>query len=86
MGKNRNIRKFWTSNEIEFLKENYSKIRSSEIAEQIGKTVGAIYQAANKWGLKSANDGRFTRGKSNSPDTQFKKDLVPHAFGREKFD
>lgn len=47
-----NIQKKWSMEEIDYLKQNYNKYTSKEIAEKLNRTVNSVQVKINKLGLK----------------------------------
>ncbi len=44
-------RKFWTDEELEFLRQNYRTLSGAELSRRLDRSKSSIYQAANKLGL-----------------------------------
>ena len=87
----------WTDEEIEFIRQNVSDKQCSVLLEMINQKFGKnydlnqLYRLKYRLKLRSPNIATFRKGIRNSPDTEFKKGLVPwnkgthyHAGGRSK--
>lgn len=88
--KNRFPRRFWTAQELDTVRTRYPAERTDKIAKAIGRSVLAVYQAADKLGLKkgpeffaSPESGILRKGETrpNSIPHQFKKGQVPFNKG-----
>jgi len=55
------MRRPWTREEIEFLREYYGKIPAREIAEKLGRTPGAVRAKARVLGLSELRARPWTR-------------------------
>lgn len=85
----------WTDEEIEFIRQNVSDKQCSVLLEMINQKFGKnydlnqLYRLKYRLKLRSPNAGSFRKGERSSPETEFKKGLVPwnkgthyHAGGR----
>ena len=73
----------WTDEEIEFIRQNVSDKQCSVLLEMINQKFGKnydlnqLYRLKYRLKLRSPNIATFRKGIRNSPDTEFKKGLVP---------
>lgn len=85
----------WTDEEIEFIREHVSDNQCSVLLEMVNEKFGKNYNLTQLYNLKhrlkirSPNIRTFMKGFRSSPDTEFKKGLIPwnkgthyHAGGR----
>lgn len=73
-------RRAWSPWEREFLRQHYPGKRTDEVAAALGRSVGQVYQAADRLGLKKsaaylASDDacRLRRGNNTGAATRFRK-------------
>ncbi|MDD5405040.1 MAG: HNH endonuclease signature motif containing protein [Sulfuricella sp.] len=74
----------WTENELETIRAMYANTKNSNLAMLLGRTESAVYQAAEKLGLKksaaylaSPDACRLRKGARIGEATQFKPGYVP---------
>lgn len=84
-------RRFYTSEEIEFLVKNYPHIRSNIIAQKLKRNINTIYSKAAQLGLskteefrKSKNSGVFINGHNKGNTTRFQKGHTPVNKGKKQ--
>ena len=65
----------WTSSEIEYLKDNWHKKKTQEIAEELGRTYYSIYNKARKLGLGS------NRAHHHRPWTEEEEEFLAENWG-----
>lgn len=65
----------WTSSEIEYLKDNWHKKKTQEIAEDLGRTYQSIYNKARKLGLGS------NRAHHHRPWTEEEEEFLAENWG-----
>jgi hypothetical protein len=83
-------KQFWTDNEIEYLKLNYSNNRTDKIANILGRTIYQVYNKVHSLKLKksaeflaSPESGIFIKGSTTGKEHRFKKGIVPHNKGKK---
>lgn len=67
-----NIQKKWSIEEINFLKENYNKYTSKEIAVKLNRTVNSVQVKINKLGLKREDKYFYNENFFEKIDTEEK--------------
>ena len=65
----------WTYKEVEYLKENWGKKKTQEIAEELGRTYYSIYNKARKLGLGS------NRAHHHRPWTEEEEEFLAENWG-----
>jgi mRNA-degrading endonuclease RelE of RelBE toxin-antitoxin system len=77
-------KRFWTIEEINYLKLTYSDCTTDAIAKSLGRTLSQVYNAANKLGLykseayhKAEMERQAIRLKAFGSDYRFKKGQIP---------
>ena len=82
-----------TRQQVQEIIRLYPDRPASVIAEQFGKPVSHIYKIAYRYGVKKSEafrnstlSGRIQKGQRLSPDTEFKKGLIPKTKGRKLAD
>lgn len=77
------LRRPWKSSELRYVRENYTTVKASEIAEWLNRSEGAVHQVAWRFGLRK-NDGRATRDWTPKEDEEILKvfDRLTKALNR----
>lgn len=86
-------RKFWTKDEIQYLRDHYPDTPVFKLVEHLGRSRSSIYQQAYTIGLKkspeylsSVTAGRIQPGDNRGGATRFKPGHTPHNKGVKGFD
>jgi hypothetical protein len=86
-------RKFWTTEEITYLKKNYPDVNTSLIAAHLKKSMRSVFGQVNKLGLQKSEafrnsplSGRIRPETSIGGNTRFKKGNVPVNKGLKQTD
>jgi len=84
------MRTFWTKQEIKFITENYSEMKTADIATILNRPVTGVYGKAFTMGLKKSKEYitnlLSNEGKKLSEfgkNYQFKKENIPYNYGKK---
>lgn len=86
-------RKFWTTQEVSYLIDNYPHVNTSVIASHLKKSMSAVFGQVNKLGLQKSEEfrnsplsGRIRPGSKIGGNTTFKKGHVSFNKGLQQKD
>ena len=82
------IRKVWTQEEIEILRQMYPDHFAGEIADRLGRTKSQVYCKAQALGLKAPMEkviraGRMSANHPNNVAHRFQKGMIPANKGKK---
>jgi hypothetical protein len=83
-------RKFWTAEDLKYLKDHYADTPTPELAKHLGRTIHSLYAQTLIHGLKKSEaflksplSGRMVKGHSFTNAGTFKKGQVPVNKGKK---
>jgi hypothetical protein len=84
------IRKFWTAEELDILKEKYPNTKTEALVDVINHSLRSIYGKAKQLGLKKSPDflnspdsGRLSKGTTAGAGYRFKPGQIPPNKGKK---